>query len=138
MSLYGGSHDHKSGGLEPLGPIGVYAYVHIPNDISIGSSVFARHTATDLQASFWGPPEKKTNYPPSGCQICALNLFVDRDNELQINDGNFLSTDNKHRKLFLTEHSKVCKFMPKMYQNTLGGRALPGPAGVAYALSQTP
>jgi len=23
-------HDHKSGGLEPLGPIGVYAYEHEP------------------------------------------------------------------------------------------------------------
>jgi len=26
----GEPHDHKSGGLEPLGPIGVYAYVYAP------------------------------------------------------------------------------------------------------------
>ena len=30
------------------------------------------------------------------------------------------------------------KFRPKMHQNAFGGRALPGPAGVASALPQTP
>jgi len=29
------------------------------------------------------------------------------------------------------------KFVPKMLQNTLGGRAPPGPAGGAYSLPQT-
>jgi len=37
--------------------------------------------------------------------------------------------DNKHRKLFVIEQSKGCKFMPKTHQNTFGGRAPPGPAG---------
>ena len=37
--------------------------------------------------------------------------------------------DNKHRKLFAIKQSKGCKFMPKMHQNTFGGRAPPGPAG---------
>ena len=36
---------------------------------------------------------------------------------------------NKRRKLFVIEQSKWCKFMPKMHQNTLGGRVPPGPAG---------
>jgi len=37
--------------------------------------------------------------------------------------------DNKHRELFVVKQSK---FMPKMQQNALGGRALPRPAGGAY------
>jgi len=40
-------------------------------------------------------------------------------------------------KLFVIKQSKGCKFMAKMRQNTLGGRTPPGPAGRAYALSQT-
>ena len=37
--------------------------------------------------------------------------------------------DNKHRKLFVIEQRKGCKFMPKMQQNTFGGRALSAPDG---------
>jgi len=37
--------------------------------------------------------------------------------------------DNKSRELFVTMQSKGCKFMPKMRQNTFGGRASCGPAG---------
>ena len=36
---------------------------------------------------------------------------------------------NKHRKLFVIKQPKGCKFMPKIHQNTFGGRAPPGPAG---------
>ena len=45
--------------------------------------------------------------------------------------------DNKHRKFFVIKQSDGCKFMPKMHQNTFGGRAPPGPAERAYALPQT-
>jgi len=77
--------------------------------------------------------------PPTAAKLCALSLFFGRDNELQIYHVNFLLTDNKHRKLFISlKQSKVCKFMPKMHQSTFGGRAQPGPAGGAYALLQTP
>jgi len=49
--------------------------------------------------------------------LCALNLFFDRDKELQIYHGNFLLMDNKHRKLFVIKQTKGRKFMPKMHQN---------------------
>jgi len=42
---------------------------------------------------------------------------------------------NKHRKLFAVKQIKGCKFMPKMHQNTSGGRAPPTPAGGACARS---
>ena len=35
-------------------------------------------------------------------------------------------------------HSKRYKIMPKMYKNTIGGRAPPGPAGGALALPRPP
>ena len=35
-------------------------------------------------------------------------------------------------------HTKRCKIMHKMHQNTLGGRALPEPTGGVLALPQTP
>ena len=47
---------------------------------------------------------------------------------------NFLLMENKHRKLFAIKQPKRCKFMPKMHQNTFGGRAPPGPAEGAYML----
>ena len=76
---------------------------------------------------FWGggdfPPPSNYNFPQMAGKLCALNLFFGRDNELQIYHGNFLLMDNKHRKLFVIKQSKVCKFMPKVHQNTLGGRA---------------
>jgi len=40
-----------------------------------------------------------------------------------------LLMENKHRKFFVISALKKCKFMPKMHQNTFGGRALSGPAG---------
>ena len=70
--------------------------------------------------------------PPNDCQtVCSV--FFDWDNELQINYGNFLLINNKHRKLIVIKWSKGCKFVAKMHQNTFGGRTLPGPAGGAYA-----
>ena len=37
--------------------------------------------------------------------------------------------ENKQGKFFVTEALKKCKFMPKMHQNTFGGRAPPDPLG---------
>jgi len=83
---------------------------------------------------FWGgTPTKKTYTPQTAAELCALNLFFGRDNKLQIYHGNFLM-DNKRRKKM--KQSKGCRFVPKMHQNTFGGRASHGPAGGAYALPQ--
>jgi len=87
-----------------------------------------------LLASFFGggggfPPQKKLQSPQTAAKLCVLNLFFGRDNELQICHGKFLLTDNKRRKLFVIKRSIGCKFMPKMHQNTFGGRASRGPAG---------
>jgi len=68
-------------------------------------------------------PPKTYNSPQNGWQIVCSESFFGRDSELQIYQGNFLLTDNKHRKLFVTKESKWCKFMPKMHQHTFGGRA---------------
>ena len=46
--------------------------------------------------------------------------------------------DNKHRKLFVIGQSKKRKFMPKMPQNTFGGRAQPVPAGGGLKRSPIP
>jgi len=50
--------------------------------------------------------------------------------------GNFVLTDNKHKKnsLVVIKQSKGCRFVPKIHQNTLGGRALSRPAGSLCAL----
>ena len=74
---------------------------------------------------------------PNGCQYCVLSIIIGRDNESQIYHANFLLMDNKHRELFAMKQLKRCKFMPKLHQNTLGGRVPPGPVGGAYALPQT-
>ena len=80
------------------------------------------------------PPQKKlTASPQTAAKLCALNLFFSRDSELQIYHGNSLLMDNKRRKLFANKQSEGCRFMPKMHQNTFGGRAPPRPAGGAYA-----
>ena len=42
--------------------------------------------------------------------LCALNPFLGWDSELQTYHGQF-STDNKHRKLLVTEQSKGRKFI---------------------------
>ena len=52
---------------------------------------------------------------------------------------NCLQMENKSQENSSSfRHSKRCKIMPKMHQNTFGGRAPPGPAGGALALLQTP
>ena len=81
-------------------------------------------------------PPKHTIPPQTAAKLCALNLFFCRYIELQIYHGNFLLMDNKHRKLFVIKQSEGCTFMPRMYQNTFCNRAVPGPAGEAYALPQ--
>ena len=64
--------------------------------------------------------------------------WVFKTNTLQIYHGNIILMENKHYKCFVLRHSHRLKFMPKMHQNTFGGRAPPGPAGGAWALPQTP
>ena len=60
------------------------------------------------------PPPQKNTIPPSGCQIvCSKSLSFGLGNELQIDHGNILLMDKKHRKLFLTKQSEGCKFVPK-------------------------
>ena len=63
-----------------------------------------------------------------GTEGAALGPSLQAD-ELQIYHKNFLWMENKHRALFVIKQSKWCKFMPKMQQNTFGGRTLQGPAG---------
>jgi len=77
------------------------------------------------------PRQKNLQFrpPPNACQIVYSESFFGRDNELHIFHGNYLLMDNKHRKLFVITQSEGRKFMPKMHQNTLGGRAPPRPAG---------
>ena len=99
-------------------------------------TVYSRHIFT----GGGNPPKKTLTIPPStqtDGKLCALNLFFSRNNELPIYHGNFLLTDNKHRKLFVIKQSKGCKLMTEMHQTTFGGRAPPGPAEGAYALPQT-
>jgi len=64
---------------------------------------------------FWGGSPQMT------AKLCALNIFFQPGNELEIYHGNILLTDNEHRKLFVIKQSKGCRFMPKMYQNAFGG-----------------
>ena len=42
-------------------------------------------------------------------KLCALNIFFQPGNELEIYHGNILLTDNEHRKLFVIKQSKVSK-----------------------------
>ena len=50
----------------------------------------------------WGDfPPKTYKSPHMAAKLCALNIYFDRDNKLQIYHGNFLLMDNKHRKLFI-------------------------------------
>jgi len=58
----------------------------------------------------FSPPQKKNlqSTPLNGCQkLCALNLFFGRVKELQVYRENFLLMHNKHRKLFVTECTKM-------------------------------
>jgi len=45
--------------------------------------------------------------------------------------------ENKRKKIIRQQPVKRCKFMPKMQENTFGGRTPPGPVGGAYAVRQT-
>ena len=93
-----------------------------------------------LQASLGGNfrPAPKTYNLSERLPNCALNLFFRQRQRITNISRNFLLMDNEHRKLFAIKQSKGCRFMPKMYQNTFGGRAPPGPAGGACALPQVP
>ena len=86
-------------------------------------SDYSRHLLGDLPL----PPKKELQSPLTDAKLCALNLFFGRDNELKIYHGNFLLMDNKHRKSFVTEQSKGCKFMPKMHQLRLAAGLCPNP-----------
>jgi len=80
------------------------------------------------------PPKKNLQYPPTAAKLFALNLFFDRDKELQIYHKNFPLLD---RKLYSSLSNQECRFMPKMQQNTFGGRAPPRPSEAVYAVPQT-
>jgi len=71
----------------------------------------------------------KITIPPKKKSELSAVIFFRRDCKLQTYHENFLSMDNKYRKLFVIKQSKGCKFMPKIHQNTFGSRALPGPVG---------
>ena len=72
--------------------------------------------------------------PQTAAKLCALNLFIGRNNELQLHvyHGNFLLMDNKHR----SYSSKGCTFSPKMHHQSTFDCRWPGPAGEVYALPQ--
>jgi len=78
-----------------------------------------------------GFPHPPKNYnSPQRLPNCRPKSFFHRDNELQIYHGKFLLMNNNQGKLFVIKQSKGCKFMSKMHQNTFGGWASPGPAGL--------
>ena len=65
----------------------------------IGPMVARRYRCSQY---LFPPPKKMTyNFPPNAAKLYALNLFLGRDNELEIYHGNFLLMYNKHRKLFV-------------------------------------
>jgi len=76
------------------------------------------------------PPKKTYNFPRKRLPNYVFKIFFSagKTNYKHITK-NFLLMDKKHRKLFVIEQSKGCKFTPKMHQNTFGGRAPPGHAG---------
>ena len=91
-----------------------------------------------FHAPFWGiPTPELIIFSPNGCEIVrSKSFFSGQDDELQLCiTQNSLLVDNKHRKLFVIQQPKGCKFMPKMHQNTFDGRAPPGPAGDALPRS---
>jgi len=97
-----------------------------------------------LQASFLfaggeSLPQKNLTIPPKQLPNCALNLFFDRDNQLQIYHGNILLMDSKRRKLFVIKQPNGTNLCLKCTQIRLagGGSARPRGGG-AYALPQTP
>ena len=86
-------------------------------------SVYSRHI---FEGGGGFPAPKKITISPqkTAAELCAINVLFGRDNELQIYRRNFLSVDNKHGKLFAIKQPKGWKFMPKMHQIIVGGRAL--------------
>ena len=75
------------------------------------------------------PPQKTYNFPHMAAKLCALDLFLASTVNYKCAVETFFWWTRNTRKLFVIKQSKWCKFMPKMQQNTFGGRALQGPAG---------
>jgi len=71
------------------------------------------------------PPKKKTYKSPRRLPNSVLKVFFQAGIEITNVSRKLFLMDNKHEKLFVTKQSKGCKFMPKMHQNTFGGRAPP-------------
>ena len=80
-------------------------------------------------------PEKNYNSLQTAADLCALNIFFGRDNELQKRHWSFGLMDNKRRKLLFIKQSRGCKFKPNMHRNTFGGRAPPGPCAHPHLLA---
>ena len=69
-----------------------------------------------IPRTFLGDTHPQTyNFLPERMRNCALYIFFSgRDDELQLCiTQNSLLVDNKHRKLFVIQQPKGCKFMPK-------------------------
>ena len=106
---------------------GTYLLIGLNKSIKrMTSSVYSSRL---IGGGIYPPPEKNIISLQTAAKLCALDLFFDRDSELQIYHGNFLLMHNRHRKLFVIKQPKGSKFMPKIHQNTFGSRALPGPVG---------
>ena len=79
---------------------------------------------------FGGFSPQKNLQPPKWLPNCALHLF-------SAGTMNYKYINN-HRILFVTKHSKGCKFMPEMHPITFGSRAPLRPTERAYLLPGPP
>jgi len=84
------------------------------------------------------PPKSYSSPPPNAAaKLGDLSLFSAETINSPIYHGNFLLTDNKHRKFFVIKQSKGANLCQKNAPNAFGGRATPGPAvHGSYALKQ--
>jgi len=94
-----------------------------------------------FQASFFfgggSFPPPKNSIPFKHCQIACSRSFF-RSGHCITNTPRKLSVNGQQTQKIIS-HSAITRIknMPKMQQNTFGGRAPPGPAGRASALPQS-
>ena len=99
---------------------------HIDTSVKqcLKSSIYSRH--------FWGlgnfPPKSYSSPPPNAAaKLGDLSLFSAETLNSPIYHGNFLLTDNKHRKLFVIKQSKGANLCQKMHQMRLAAGLHPAP-----------
>jgi len=99
------------------------------------ASVYSRHHFFGGGESF---PLQKIQFPLNTARLRALDLFF-RSGQCITNTPRKLSVNGQQTQKIIS-HSAITRIknMPKMQQNTFGGRAPPGPAGRASALPQSP